>query len=88
MDRETARLHLINGGELDGLVLTATGDIVARGKVRWQGTTVSATKDATCTRLQLSLGGDKLEVPFVDPVPVKRGEALKIAFGPLWQSRG
>jgi hypothetical protein len=87
MTRNEARNHLKGGGELDGLVLTAQGRVVARGKIRWTDTILSATEDARCTGLQLQRAGERLDVPLVEAVSVKRGEPIQIEFGPAWQGQ-
>lgn len=87
MTREEARLHLQDGGELDGLVLTAQGKVVARGKIKWTGTMLSATEDARCVSLQLQRAGERLDVMLVEPVSVRRGEPIQIEFGPNWQGK-
>jgi len=86
MNRAEAGDHLQAGGELDGLVLTKEGLVVARGKVRWEGTTLSAIRDARATHIQLAMSGDKLEVPLVEPVLCKQGHPVEIKFGPKWRA--
>lgn len=87
MTRNEAGDHLRDGGELDGLVLNAQGRVVARGKVKWTGTMLSAFEDARCTHIQLQRKGERLEVPLVQAVSVRKGEPIALEFGPDWQKQ-
>lgn len=88
MTRDEARQLLQDGVELDGLALSKHDLVLARGKVKWVGTTWSASETGTAVGLMLRHGRDQLRVPLVEPVTVHKGGPLEIQFGPKWQRRG
>ena len=85
MERDEAAKLLQSGHQLDGIVLSSQGVILARGKIAWKGTVLSTVVEGTATQLQLSRDGRKLTVPLVHRLNLKRGEPIEIEFGPAWQ---